>query len=250
MSRSASTPGSSFDPQKSLAGEAYLILRQRILRGELVIGQAVSRRKISSELGMSLLPISDALRRLEFEGLLETKPRAGTRVKIPTPDGVRGHYLVREALEVQAARLFTENALPEEKSELTRLAVRVDTLGQSPNADRVLYLTLHEQLHNRIAECARCAPLNEAIEKTHALALTWLCVGRPAVENGTPRRGHQDLMEALSRGKRSVAAEAMSDHITSSMERTLARLEPYFRLGEEHGARYSRTTRLADAVAV
>src|SRR5262245_66620424 len=82
----------------SLAGEAYLILRERILRGQLQIGKVISRRKLANELGMSLLPISEALMRLEFEGLLESRPRAGTRVRIPTPDDVRGHYVVREEI--------------------------------------------------------------------------------------------------------------------------------------------------------
>ena len=59
---------------------------------------------------MSFLPVSEALLRLEFEGLLESRPRAGTRVRIPSPDDVRGHYLVRETLETQAARLFAEVA--------------------------------------------------------------------------------------------------------------------------------------------
>ena len=52
---------------------------------------------------MSFLPVSEALLRLEIEGLLESRPRAGTRVRIPSPEDVQGHYVVREALEVQAA---------------------------------------------------------------------------------------------------------------------------------------------------
>src|ERR1700677_5045314 len=89
-----------------LAGEAYLILRERILRGELAIGQSISRRKLAVELGMSFLPVSEALLRLENEGLVESRPRAGTRVRVPTRQDVQGHYVVREALEVQAAMLF------------------------------------------------------------------------------------------------------------------------------------------------
>src|ERR671923_2936 len=83
----------------SLAAEAYDFVKHRILRGELPMGQVISRRKIAAELGMSFLPVSEALLRLEFEGLLESRPRAGTRVRIPSPDDVNGHYVVREALE-------------------------------------------------------------------------------------------------------------------------------------------------------
>src|ERR687891_2829436 len=98
----------------SLAAEAYNVVRQRILRGELVLGQVISRRKLAAELGMSFLPVSEALLRLEVEGLLESRPRAGTRVRIPTRDDVRGHFVVREALEMQAASLFAERASQDE----------------------------------------------------------------------------------------------------------------------------------------
>src|SRR5579863_3793778 len=102
----------------SLSGEAYVIVRERILRGELAIGQVISRRKLAAELGMSFLPVTEALIRLENEGLLESRPRAGTRVKVPTRQDVEGHYVVREALEAQAAMLFAERAQRGERSEL------------------------------------------------------------------------------------------------------------------------------------
>src|ERR1700720_1337061 len=104
-------------PSSTLAGEAYGIIRERMLRGEGAIGQVISRRKVAAELGMSFLPVSEAFLRLEFEGLLESRPRAGTRVRIPSREDVRGHYLVRGALEVEAARLFCEAATPEERGE-------------------------------------------------------------------------------------------------------------------------------------
>src|SRR5688572_21809070 len=125
----------------SLAAEAYAIVRQRILRGELVLGQVISRRKLAAELGMSFLPVSEALLRLEFEGLLESRPRAGTRVRIPSPDDVRGHYVVREALEAQAAMRFTQVATAAERAEMQQLAIRVDALGAT--GDRSAYVALH-----------------------------------------------------------------------------------------------------------
>src|SRR6266849_620404 len=128
----------------SLAGEAYSVVRQRIIRGEFTIGQVISRRKLAQELGMSFLPVSEALLRLEFEGLLESRPRAGTRVRIPARQDVRGHYVVREALEVQSARLFAEMATPPERSELMKLAARVDGMLMQPEGNRLACLTLHE----------------------------------------------------------------------------------------------------------
>lgn len=222
-----------------LAGEAYVIIRERILRGEVAIGQVISRRKIAAELGMSFLPVSEAFLRLEFEGLLESRPRAGTRVRIPSREDVRGHYLVREALEVEAARLFNEMATAEERAELLKLAARVDGMSVQPETNRFHYLNLHEKLHRRIAECTRCPALCDAIEKTRALSSTWLCVARSFSNGHAPRR-HQELVEVLVNGDRDSAATAMREHVTSSMQRALERLEPYFRARKTHGKTYSR----------
>src|SRR3989449_2974012 len=146
----------------SLAAEAYGIVRKRIVRGKVRLGQIISRRKLAAELGMSFLPVSMALLRLEFEGLLESRPRAGTRVRIPSREDVLGHYVVREALEVQAAMLFAAVATADDRAELQKLAVRVDALSVS---DQSLYLPAHEKLHRRIDESAAGPALSTAIEK-------------------------------------------------------------------------------------
>jgi GntR family transcriptional regulator, rspAB operon transcriptional repressor len=230
----------------SLSGEAYAVVRHRILRGDLKLGQVISRRTLANELGMSFLPVSEALLRLEVEGLLESRPRAGTRVRIPTPRDVEGHYVVREALETQAARMFVERATAEEKAELRALALRLDALAREPGTDRLQYLTLHEKLHRKIAESTGCAALCEAIEQTHAMASTWMCVGGAG---HSPSR-HQTLVEAIIGGGPAVAAEAMREHVRSSQQDALARLVPYFKLQKTRGTRYTRNRSLSATSAI
>src|SRR6266478_1994480 len=96
--------------QAPLSDQAYLLLREQILRGVFPPSAVLSRRKLAVEFGMSLLPISEALQRLESDGLVESRPRVGTRVRTPTLEEVQGRYVVREALEAQAARLCCEVA--------------------------------------------------------------------------------------------------------------------------------------------
>jgi len=218
----------------SLAAEAYSVVRQRIARGELVLGQAISRRQLAAELGMSFLPVTEALLRLEFEGLLESRPRAGTRVRIPSPQDVEGNYIVRQALETQAALRFAEGATAAERSELRRLAARVDAL--STKSDRSMYVALHLKLHHRIAECARCDALREAIERTHAMAMIWFCVMRKASPDDSRRR-HQDLVEEILSGDAMRIAGAVREHLAVGRRHTLELLEPYFKTGSQ---RFSR----------
>lgn len=224
----------------SLSAEAYEVVRQRIARGELLLGQAISRRRLAAELGMSFLPVTEALLRLEFEGLLESRPRAGTRVRVPTAADVDGNYIVRQALETQAAILCSQKATPAERSDLRRLAARVDAL--STQSDRSMYPTLHLKLHQRIAECARCDALHAAIEKTHALALIWFCAMRKPSPDDLPRR-HQDLVAEILDGDHGRIVDAVREHLDVGKRHTLELLEPYFRLHTTGRSRFSRVTR-------
>jgi GntR family transcriptional regulator, rspAB operon transcriptional repressor len=226
------------EPQ-GLAGEAYLLVRERILRGELAIGQVVSRRKLAAELGMSFLPVSEALLRLENEGLLESRPRAGTRVRMPTRADVEGQYIVREALEVKSAQLFAEVASPAERAELIRLAIRVDTLSANTGENRTIYLALHEKLHWRIAECTKCKPLCDAIMHTSALASTWLCMANLTQQSS--HNVHEMLLRTICAGDPATAGEAMRVHIARRREKTLISLQPYFERRDQLADSFART---------
>jgi DNA-binding GntR family transcriptional regulator len=226
--------------QSSLATEAYNIVRQRILCGEIMLGQVISRRKLAAELSMSFLPVSEALLRLEFEGLLESRPRAGTRVRIPSPEDVKGHYVVREALEAQAAMRFSQVASASERVELQRLAERVDSLAMQP--ERQTYVREHQKLHARVAQCSRCPALLDAIERTHALASIWFCAMRQPSPTDVKTR-HQELAEAVTGSDPHRAAEAVRQHLAVGMERSLQVLEPYFNLRKATGRTFYRSDR-------
>jgi DNA-binding GntR family transcriptional regulator len=164
----------------------------------------------------------------------------GTRVRVPSPDDVRGHYLVRAVLEQEAARLFSETATRAERIDLQRLAARVDAVYMQEAAEnRAYYMELHDSFHRRIAECSGCAALCQAIERSRALSSTWLCGA--VIEPRLPNI-HQDLMNVLVNGTPSEAGAAMRDHVMSSMYRALERLQPYFRT-QEKKKDYSRNPR-------
>jgi len=224
----------------SLASAAYAHVRRRIMRGEMTIGESVSRRKVAAELGMSFLPVSEALLRLEVEGMLESRPRAGTRVRIPSREDVNGHYLVREILEAEAARRFAEHATKAERTGLMRMGARVDALAA--RKDRGPYLALHHRLHSRIAECARCRALSNVIEQTCALSSTWFCLLLSPEAPLTTRR-HRELAKALATLGPDDAAEFMREHVRYSHREAFVRLQPYFKMRKMQGETFFRSAR-------
>jgi DNA-binding GntR family transcriptional regulator len=211
-----------------LARRAYLEIRNKILKGDLPVGVALSRRKLATELNISVPPVSEALQRLEREGLLESKPRVGTRVRIPTPQEIEDRCQVREALESQAARLFAERATAMEKRELQQLGRQIDQLYAAceKSSDQEFLFsvnTYHMNLHLRIGECARCPALRDAIEKEQVLIFNWL------FDTAVERRSlgsdfHARLTEALATGTPDEAAQAMRQHIRYGLSEVLAGL--------------------------
>src|SRR5947209_2084092 len=146
----------------SLSDKAYVLIRQKILKGEFQLGAPLSRRKLAAQFQMSFLPISEAMQRLESEGLVESRPRVGTRVRVPTAQDLRDRYIIREALESQAARLFCERATSAERKKLIADADRFERMLQVPARTRASaevqfsVQTAHVALHTRIAEGSGC----------------------------------------------------------------------------------------------
>jgi GntR family transcriptional regulator, rspAB operon transcriptional repressor len=214
----------------SLAERAYREIRDKILRGDLPVGAALSRRRIAAELDVSVPPVTEALQRLEAEGLVESEPRAGTRVRVPTRVDVEERYLVREALEVQSARLFAERATESEKRDVLRMGREVDrryAQCETAEADRETLFavnTYHMELHLRIAECARCGALRVAIEKEQVLVYNWLydtVVQRRTLASDY----HTELTTVLATGTPNQAAASMRKHIRRGLGQVLAKMD-------------------------
>ena len=217
-------------PRPSQADRAYVEIRNAILKGNLAVGAALSRRKLAAQLLISVPPVTEALLRLESEGLVESRPRAGTRVRIPTRQEVEDRSLLREALEPQAAMLFTSRATAAEKRELRSMATSVDQLYarcEQNAADHDFLFTAHTEhmaFHLRIAECARCPALRDAIEKEQVLIFNWLydtVVQRRTLASDY----HMSLTTALCAGSPATAASAMRRHIRRGLTEVLAGLE-------------------------
>ena len=214
----------------SLSNRAYLLIRERILRGELRPGEVLSGRRLAEEFEMSLVPVSQALRQLESDKLVESRPRAGTRVRVPKTEEVRGRCIVREALEAQSARLCCLRVTTKERLELLRAAKQLDILyarlGRDHDSElQYVVHTHHFELHMRIAEYAHCPELKEAIEMNQILIYNWffdLAANRRLLPVGF----HSRLLQAVTGSDPLVADKAMRAHVQYGVEETLHQIVP------------------------
>jgi DNA-binding GntR family transcriptional regulator len=159
---------------------------------------------------------------------------------VPAPQDIRGFYVVREALESQAARLFCVNASPAERQELIARAEHLDVAykecAAASNAPPQQLYDLrneHMKYHLRVAHGARCSFLCDAIEKNQILTFNWFLdqlFGYP----GLPEHWHTQLVEVLAVPDPEAADRAMRKHVRFRMDELLVRLEPFYSLNPQH----------------
>ena len=84
------------------------------MNGELPAGSRLRVRDLAEQVGTSVLPVREAIRRLEEAGLAERSPHKGAVVKGLTYEELVHVYDVRRLLEVEAARLGAQRIIPED----------------------------------------------------------------------------------------------------------------------------------------
>ncbi|MED1949568.1 GntR family transcriptional regulator [Brevibacillus centrosporus] len=82
----------------------HKVLKQKIIDGELAMGESINITKIAAELNISIIPVREGLKRLETEGLVEFFPHKGAQVKTFSSTKIKEIYDIRAVLEGLAAR--------------------------------------------------------------------------------------------------------------------------------------------------
>ncbi|GAA1015115.1 GntR family transcriptional regulator [Acrocarpospora pleiomorpha] len=83
-------------------------LREMLLDGELAPGEPVRQEALAKHFGVSRVPVREALRMLESEGIVKHTPNAGYTITKLTESELKQTYIVREALETELIRAMPE----------------------------------------------------------------------------------------------------------------------------------------------
>ncbi len=210
------------DVADTLGRQAYRALRDRILEGQLQPGQRLSLRGMAHSLGMSMAPVGEALRELSRDGLVESEPGWGTRVRKMTAASLRSQHVLRTALEGEAARQCSQVASDAQLAELMELAAELDRRIDS-HAEPEKIHGLDSEFHLRIAEMSGAPSLVEVLKANQLVRmLTRGSVLARDVER--PTLQHVHLVEAIQSRDAPRAGRAMREHCTRSMELQLSRM--------------------------
>lgn len=146
----------------SLREHVHRALRQAILSGKFESGSRMNERRLAEQLGVSTTPVKEALRQLEADGLVETKPRSGVIVKFDYA-WAEEMILARAALESTIAQLAARRITDEERDGLASILDDMKKATETGGPEDLI--DLNEQFHDRIHAIARTQYLGQLTDR-------------------------------------------------------------------------------------
>ena len=193
----------------------YLQIRNMILFGSLVPGQAVTIQGLIESVGAGMTPVREAIRRLTAEGALESGDNRRIRVPEITRDRLDQIAFARLAVEPQLARMALQRMSDDTITRLTLLDQTVDRAIEEGNIEA--YLEANYRFHFTLYEEADAEVL------TKIATSLWLQVGASlrivCGRFGTANLPdmHSETLAALREGHADRAAEAIADDIRQGL---------------------------------
>ena len=138
-------------------------LRRLILTGDLRPGQPIRQDSLAELLGVSRVPIREALKILEGEGQVEYRPRRGYVVSELTVDDLSEIYRLRRLLETEAARQAIKLISDEQIADLEAAEAAVEAAGTSE--DVLAIASANRRFHFIIFEAARMPHLVQLLSR-------------------------------------------------------------------------------------
>lgn len=211
------------DDRLRASDRAYLTLRNEILDADLRAGTVLAEVEQSQRLGVSRTPLREALSRLSAEGLVSTHSGRGVVVTDVSAENVTELFEVREALEVQAARLAASRRDASAFEILRAEFEDIDGLL----ADRHRYYEVVARLDAAVDEAAANPYLVSTLDgvRTHVARIRRLAQDDPSRLRDAARE-HLQILDAIIDGDASLAASATQLHLRNSLRNILRTTSP------------------------
>lgn len=204
----------------------YNALKEQIVTGEVMPGERITVMQVAEEFGVSAMPVREALKRLQQEGLVTITPHAGAQVVKCDDKQYQEITQIRILLEPYAAMLATPRLDEQDMEHLEKMLEEMELCVDS--GDNLTYSELNTKFHQYIYSCCGNATLIETInslwEKTRMSKNVFLMERDrmvPSIEE------HKECLECLRRRDPEAVREAFDRHKRrgfEAVERGLKRL--------------------------
>ncbi len=210
MARATSTPEEDgYRPASDLILEG---VRNLILRGDLKPGERIRQEALASEYGVSRIPVREALRQLENEGLVSLVPHSGARVARVDLNECVELYRLREVIEPVVIVASVPNLTDENVADLRERMLAIEAAA----GDVQKWLAEDRQFH---LASYRAAEMPQALRMVEGFWNQTQQYRRAYVGNLPPERlevvhlEHRLIIDAIERRDAEDAGERQRQHI-------------------------------------
>jgi DNA-binding GntR family transcriptional regulator len=125
-------------------------LKEKILVGELSMGESLNITQIAKDLLLSTIPVREAIQRLETEGLIDIIPHKGAQVRSFDPEKIKEIFSIRAVLEGLAAKTAIPNLNSEKINHLKQMTEEMKQCAQDNDDEK--FGVLNKEFHRFIYE--------------------------------------------------------------------------------------------------
>ncbi|XCP85162.1 GntR family transcriptional regulator [Roseburia hominis] len=204
-----------------------------IMSGKLSMGDKLNTEELASQLGVSRMPIREALSNLEKKGLAESIPYAGTRLVTLTKEDVRQIYIARTALEPVAARYACEKITDEEIKHIREIQEEYKCIVRQKELDAIDVYQQNRLYHFSIYKASQLDRVCTMIESLwDNLSFFKLIYGQKLLDSGDSRESmieeHESYLNALEKRDSDLISHLLECNLKKRSENIPYYSDAYF----------------------
>ncbi|MBN8199850.1 MULTISPECIES: GntR family transcriptional regulator [Bacillaceae] len=195
------------------------VIREAIIRGDFKPGERLKQSDLAEKMGVSRMPVREAFRKLESEGLIKLEPHKGAVVKSISIKDIEEIYALRSELEKMAVYQSVDFLTDED---ITQLSSLVAEMEKADDADTFVQYNI--DFHRLLVKRCNWERLNSFI------GTLWngLPQQTPHLLTGqieTSNTEHRKILEAVVKKDKETAANIVSEHIYRTGESLIESLK-------------------------
>ena len=191
---------------------AYQFIRDQIIEGAIEGGAKLNPTAIAETLGISRMPVREAIVQLGTEGLVINRPNRGAIVTPLMPDDVEELFEMRASLEGLAARHAARLCTEANLGDLEALANRMERTVK----DAEQWMRLHDEFHDLVCQISGRKRLTEELRRVRAAAYPYVLLYNRVFERVEMEGAEHLALVVALRSRDSLLAERLFTHHVAS----------------------------------
>lgn len=210
------------EKKQTLKEKAIIQLRRAIIQGDLKSGTRLVEHELSEILGISRLPIREAIGSLAQAGLVTVIPYKGAFVSSFSIREIKEFFVVRELLEIHAARLLIEK---KDAALVRKLYDVVDGMDENADDDIVSIVQYDYDFHGLLCKLSDNRVLYDTWYGLSEKIQCCIAVELRQLSFAEIRQMHRNITDVIARWSFGEAEQALKDHLAFACRLTLQHFE-------------------------